>query len=178
MPCAECLIISDVRSLDEEDGEFMGTDAKVFCVFVRDRKSESVSDRLSTCCCSWQVEQAGLTQFDWCLSEWRPPTVSSFLVCWGFGSSLWTNPGRHTHKHKIEWSLPNWVVELSSKHAFIDSGGRSRRHVHSNIHTLQHSPKTCQTFLRLWHRLCTDMYSIHHLKERNTAPRSLPSTRG
>lgn len=64
MPCAECLIISDVRSLDEEDGEFMGTDAKVFCVFVRDRKSESVSDRLSTCCCSWQVEQAGLTQFD------------------------------------------------------------------------------------------------------------------
>lgn len=90
--CSVCWIISNVRSLDEKD--IYENRCSVCCVFVGDRKSELASDRVSTCC-SWQAEQVGLTRFDWCLLEWRRPMVSSFLVCWGFGSSLLTNPGRH-----------------------------------------------------------------------------------
>lgn len=58
---------------------------------------------ISTCCCSWQVERAGLSPPDWCPSMWPPLKASSFLVCWGFGSGPWTNPGRYKQdiiKHK------------------------------------------------------------------------------
>lgn len=161
------------------------------CVFVRDRKSESVSDQISTCCWSWQAEQAGLTQFDWCLSVWRPLMASSFLVCLGSGSSLWTSPSGHTHLSQI---LHLWlsqaclfgVTELGSKHAFTARRGRmSHRYVHSKEKCpLQHSLKSVKLWIwKLYIHVCLystvqvwqnePMYSIHHLLKETQ-----PSTRG
>lgn len=67
-------IISDLGTLDWEDRVCMSifvsvcalrTDAQFPLCLLRDRKSqESVNSQVSTCCCSWQAELAGLIQFD------------------------------------------------------------------------------------------------------------------
>lgn len=66
---------------------------------------------VSTCWCSWQAEPVGPTPFDWCPSEWRPLMVSSSLACWGFGSSLRTNPGTHT-QHRVKSRIWNQLGGL------------------------------------------------------------------
>lgn len=87
----------------------------LWCVCVWALQTQfSVSDQISTCCWSLQAEQAGLTQFDWCPSAWHPLMASSFPVCSGSDSDLWTSPGRHTNTHISIL----WAVELDSKHAF------------------------------------------------------------
>lgn len=75
-----------------------------------------------------------------------------------------------THRHTLESSitsttvphLANWEVELGSKHAFTASSGRTgHRHVHSNIHTLQHSPENIYQAVTLTVHACVFiLYSV------------------
>lgn len=78
--------------------------------------------QISTCCCSWQAERAGLAPSGWCPSGSPPPKASSSLVCWGFGSGPWTNPGRHRQDVEKDKSS-QWVG--SSPHRWVEKQQQS-----------------------------------------------------